>query len=124
MKILGIDDNIEINKLLNTIVTSDGHEFSQVTEGKKGLELIRQGGFDAVLLDIAMPDFSGMDVINALIEDNKIKDTPIVLFSASSISEDYIQEMIAKGVYDFIKKPASISEILMVLKKIEKENNA
>ena len=124
MKILGIDDNIEINKLLNTIVTSDGHEFSQVTEGKKGLELIRQGGFDAVLLDIAMPDFSGMDVINALIEDNKIKDTPIVLFSASSISEDDIQEMIAKGVYDFIKKPASISEILMVLKKIEKENNA
>ena len=120
MKILGIDDNEEINKLLSTVISSDGHEFIQVTDGRKGLELIREGGFDVVLLDIAMPNFSGKDVVNALVEDGKIKDTPIVLFTASSVADDEIQQMIKNGVHACIRKPAPIGEILSTLKSIAK----
>ncbi|MDX1533356.1 MAG: response regulator [Nitrosopumilaceae archaeon] len=119
MKILGIDDNEEINKLLSTVIKSDGHEFTQVNSGRKGLELILQGGFDVVLLDVAMPEFSGKDVVNALIEKGKIKDTPIVLFTASSIVDEEIQELISKGVHSCIRKPAPIHEILNLLKTFQ-----
>lgn len=120
MKILGIDDNEEINKLLSTVVKSDGHEFIQESDGRKGLELIRNGGFDVVLLDIAMPGFSGKDVVNSLVQDGKIKETPIVLFTASSIADEEIQQMISDGVHACIRKPAPIGEILSTLKSIAK----
>lgn len=119
MKILGIDDNEEINKLLSAVIKSDGHEFTQVSRGREGLELILQGNFDLVLLDIAMPEFSGKDVVNALVEKGKIKETPIVLFTASSVKDEEVQTMISKGVHSCIRKPAPIHEILNLLKSFK-----
>jgi len=64
MKILLIDDNAEILDLCEKILTSDGHEYTGVDNGKEGLELIRNQKFDVVLLDLVMPEVTGEDVIN------------------------------------------------------------
>ena len=61
--------------------------------------------FDAVFLDIAMPDFSGLDVIDSLLENGKIKDSAMVLFTASSITDDEVNNLIKKGVHSCIRKP-------------------
>ena len=50
MNILGIDDNEDILKLLDTVISSKGHNFSQVGNGKEGVKLIEEQNFDAVLL--------------------------------------------------------------------------
>jgi len=69
MKILGIDDNTDINELLDTVLNGSGHEFIFVKNGTEGLKFIREKKFDIVLLDLAMPEFSGFDVINSLLKE-------------------------------------------------------
>jgi CheY-like chemotaxis protein len=68
--------------------------------------------FDTVFLDIAMPDFSGLDVIDSLLENGKINDSAIVLFTASSITDDEVNDLIKKGVHSCIRKPVRIETLL------------
>ena len=74
MNILGIDDNEDILSLLKTVLTSRGHDFMSALNGKDGVKLIEEQNFDAILLDLAMPEFSGLDVIESLKKSNRLKD--------------------------------------------------
>jgi two-component system OmpR family response regulator len=112
MKILGIDDNLDINELLSVALKGSGHEFSSVQSGKEGLEKLRQNSYDLVLLDMAMPEFSGIDVIDSLKRDGLMKKQKIVLFTASSITDEEMAELLKKGVSAFIKKPIEIDALL------------
>ncbi len=69
MKILAIDDEQDFLELLKIFLTSEGHEYIGVLTGREGLKKIKDEKFDMVILDLAMPDFSGVDVIDALIKD-------------------------------------------------------
>jgi two-component system OmpR family response regulator len=117
MNILAIDDNEDILKLLDTIITSKGHNFTQSRNGKEGVKLIEEQNFDAILLDLAMPEFSGMDVIESLKKSNVLKDQKIVIFTASSATDKEIGELIQnEGVSFCIRKPVDIK---FLIKKIE-----
>ena len=120
MKILGIDDNADITEMLDTVLNSAGHEFSFVNNGREGLEKIKQNNFDIVLLDLSMPNFTGVDVVNALNEDGIIKKQKIVLFTASSMTETEIEKLIDEGVHSCIRKPVDIPDLLERLTEIEK----
>ncbi len=116
LKVLGIDDNDDINNLLKEIVESAGHDFVYVDNGKEGLQLIRENKFDLVFLDIIMPNFSGINIIDVLFKEDIITKQKIILFTASSISDSEIQALINKGAYSCIRKPASIRQMIDVLK--------
>jgi len=121
LKILQIDDNIDINKLISTVAKADGHDFRWVDNGREGLKFIREEKFDAVLLDLAMPEFSGTAVINALIKEDIINKQPIILFTASSKTDEEIQKLIDKGAHSCIRKPVNIQDLLKKLRKIGSE---
>jgi len=121
LKILGIDDNIDINKLLSTVAKADGHDFRWVDNGRDGLKCIREEKFDAVLLDLAMPEFSGDQVIDSLVKESIIKKQPIILFTASSKTDEEIQGLIDKGAHSCIRKPVNIHDLLKKLRKIGSE---
>ena len=113
MNILAIDDNEDILKLLDTVITGEGHNFTQVRNGKEGVKLIEEQNFDAVLLDLAMPEFSGLDVIESLKKSNKLKDQKIILFTASSATDKEIDALLKHdGIRLCIRKPVDI-EILI-----------
>ena len=117
MKILGIDDNEDILKLLDTVLTSKGHDFMQALNGKDGIKLIEEQNFDAILLDLAMPEFSGVDVIESLKKDNRIKDQKIILFTASSATDKEIDALLQyDGIKSCIRKPVDIN---VLIKKVE-----
>ncbi len=117
MNILAIDDNEDILSLLKTVLTSKGHDFTQALNGKDGVKLIEEQNFDAILLDLAMPEFSGMDVIESLKKSNKLKDQKIVIFTASSATDIEINELLQnEGVSTCIRKPVDIK---ILIKKIE-----
>ena len=117
MNILAIDDNEDILKLLDTVVTGRGHNLTQVRNGKEGVKLIEEQNFDAVLLDLAMPEFSGLDVIESLKKSNILKDQKIVIFTASSATDKEIGELVQnEGVSFCIRKPVDIK---FLIKKIE-----
>ena len=105
MKILIIDDNEDIAKMFSNYMTLKGHLCSVVNDGRIGLDLIDNQTFDAVILDLAMPEFSGRDVIDALHKSGKIKNQNIVTLTASIISYDDESMLKRKGVRLCLKKP-------------------
>jgi len=121
LKILGIDDNADITELLDTVLNSSGHEFSFVNNGKDGLKRIQENSFDLVLLDLSMPEFTGMDVVEALNNEGIINKQKIVLFTASSMTDSEIAELMKKGVHSCIRKPIDIDVLLEKIDTIGKE---
>jgi CheY-like chemotaxis protein len=122
MNILAIDDNEDILKLLDTVVTGRGHNLTQVRNGKEGVKLIEEQNFDAVLLDLAMPEFSGLDVIESLKKSNHLKDQNIIIFTASSATDKVIDELLKnEGISSCIRKPVKIK---FLMKKIDEMVNS
>ena len=121
MNILAIDDNEDILKLLDTVITGEGHNFTQVRNGKEGVKIIEEQNFDAILLDLAMPEFSGIDVIESLKKSNKLKDQKIIIFTASSATETDIDELLLnEGVSSCIRKPVDIDTLMKKVEEIVK----
>ncbi len=121
MNILAIDDNEDILHLLDTVISSNGHDFTQVGNGKEGVKLIEEQNFDAILLDLAMPEFSGLDVIESLKKSNKIKGQKIIIFTASSATNQEIDALLKHdGVKSCIRKPVDINTFVEEMEDIVK----
>ena len=116
MKILIVDDNKDITEMLSRYLTVKGFDCITTNDGLNGLNLIKKEKFDTVFLDLSMPDFGGMDVIVTLEKENVLKDQRIVIFTASSITNEQIQELLAKdGIESCLKKPVQLSELLTAI---------
>ena len=122
MKILAIDDEQDLLDLLKVFLTSEGHEYLGVPTGQEGLKKIKDEKFDLVILDLAMPDFSGEDVIDALVKDGLMGKQKVVIFTASSATEKEYGPLLEKGISEIIKKPLDFDILLEHIKKIESEN--
>lgn len=105
MKILIIDDNQDITEMLCKFFTTKGHECMLSNDGRNGLTMIENQKFDVVLLDLAIPEFSGEKIIDSLHKSGKIKNQKVVLFTATPTSQKEIDDMIEKGAHSHIKKP-------------------
>ena len=117
MKLLLIEDNEESIEVISFYCNSKGNiDFQVINNGKEGLEAIQKDDFDLILLDLAMPEFSGYDVVKALKEDGILESKNIVIFSASS-DRTLIEEMRKKGVKDILKKPCSLGELTDMIER-------
>ena len=63
MKILHVEDVPEISEVFSDILTTKNHNFESETDGKKGLEMVLKNNYDLILLDMCMPNYSGMDFL-------------------------------------------------------------
>lgn len=124
MKILIVDDSHEIVELLVKVLTTVGHEVVASYTGREGLEKIQGGGFDLVFLDIAMPDFSGLDVIDGLVQSGKIAASPVVLFTASSITDAEVAELVKRGVHSCLRKPVRIETLFEKIEEVSRSRSA
>ena len=118
MKILGVDDNADINDLLNTVLIASGHDYVSVTDGREGVKLIQQSKYDILLLDLAMPEFSGHDVLASLRKEKLFDKQKIVILTASSITDEEIDKILKDGVHTCIKKPLDIDFLVEKLEQI------
>jgi len=121
MKILGIDDNEDLLNLCEIALSSEGHEYTAIDSGREGLQAIKDKKFDLVLLDLSMPEFSGVDVIDALVKEGIMKKQKVVIFTASSATEKEYGPLLEKGAHSILKKPLDVDELLETVKKIASE---
>ena len=112
LNILIIDDNEQITKMLTTFLELKNHNCTVTNEGKQGLTLIQEEKFDVVLLDLAMPEFDGYAVINALESKDMLKNSKIIVFTASTISQEELDKLVSRGVNSYILKPIDIDLLL------------
>jgi len=121
LEILIIDDNEQITKMLNTFLELKEHKCTIANDGKEGLAIIKESRHDVVLLDLAMPEFDGFAVIKDLEENNMLKDNKIIVFTASTITEEELDGLVNRGVASYILKPIDID--LLLSKIIETANS-
>lgn len=115
-KILIVDDDTSIADLAKLILESAGYDCTVVDRGTDCVRKLEKEPYDLVLLDIAMPTFSGIDVVNTLKQKGLLESQKIVFFTASSsglTSEPNCKEL---GVLDCIKKPFGKK---LLLEKVE-----
>jgi len=105
MHFLLVDDNKEITKIMSKYFTKKGHMCTVANDGRNALEILQGQKFDATILDLAMPEFSGRDVVMHLKNNGKINDHNIVCLTASSPSGEYEDELRIMGVKAILKKP-------------------
>ena len=120
MKILIIDDSQEIVELLVKVLTTVGHDVVSSYSGREALKMMQEERFDLIFLDIAMPDFSGLDVIDGLVQSGKILKSPVVLFTASSITDAEVAELVKKGVHSCLRKPVRIETLFEKIEEISR----
>ena len=121
LKILIVDDNEQITKMLTTFLELKEHKCTVANDGKEGLAIIKENEHDVTLLDLAMPEFDGFAVIKDLEESNMLKDHKVIVFTASTITEEELDELVERGVSSYILKPIDID--LLLSKIIETANS-
>jgi len=118
MKICIIDDNVSITNMFAKLAKIKGHDCVISNDGRAGLSLLENGTFDAAILDLAMPGFSGIDVINSLEKNDMMDKQKILVLTASSISDDEIENVKKIGVKEVLKKPVKLNALLTILENI------
>jgi len=121
LEILIIDDNEQITKMLTTFLELKEQKCTVANDGKEGLDIIKENRHDVILLDLAMPEFDGYAVINDLEENNMLKDHKIIVFTASTITQDELDGLVDRGVNSYILKPIDID--ILLSKIIETANS-
>jgi CheY-like chemotaxis protein len=103
LKILVVEDNVEISEALSFFCGARKDiECEVINSGQEGLDRIRAENFELILLDLAMPDFSGRDVIESLKQDELIESKNIVIFTASS-DQDVLNKIRDSGIKEIFK---------------------
>ena len=118
MKILIVDDNEQITKMLTTFLELNDHECTVANDGNEGLKMIKENQHDVILLDLAMPEFDGYSVIKDLEENDLLKEHKIIVFTASTITQDELEGLVKRGVSAYILKPIDIDVLHSKLKEI------
>jgi DNA-binding response OmpR family regulator len=117
LKILVIENNVEISEAIGFFCSARKDiDFEAINTGRDGLELIRKENFDLILLDLGMPDFSGMDVLLSLKLDGLIKSKNIVVFTGSS-NQNLSSELREMGVKEIFKKPFILDDLIKLIEK-------
>lgn len=116
MKILIIDDNKSLATMFSKMLELGGHKAIATNDGRNGLALIEKETFDVILLDLAIPDFSGYDIVDSLEKDNLMKNKRVIVLTASHITQEQVDHLKKQGVESVLKKPIQLNAILEALK--------
>lgn len=120
MKIVFIDDEVNVRETLVEILESAGHKVFAADNGVEGLALCRIVVPDVVVCDVMMPGMGGFEVLQRLRSDDDLSEIPFLFLSAKS-DRDFIRKGMNLGADDFITKPFKANELLAALdKKVER----
>lgn len=122
-KILVIDDLPENVFMLQDRLEHEGFEVLTAYDGYTGIDKAKNELPDLILLDVMMPDITGLEVCKILVNEPTTKDIPIILVTAKSGAED-TKEGLEAGAYDYIKKPFNRIELLARVKSALKLSEA
>ena len=110
-KVLIVEDN-ELNmKLFRDLIETCGHEILETRDGIEALKLAREHRPDLILMDIQLPEVSGLEITRWLKEDDELRTIPVVAVTAFAMKGD--EEKIRSGGCEaYIAKPISIGNFL------------
>ncbi|CAI0819336.1 response regulator transcription factor [Serratia fonticola] len=124
MKILLVDDDLELGTMLSEYLTAEGFNASLVLTGKAGVDGALSGEYVAMILDIMLPDMSGIDVLREVRKKSRL---PIIMLTAKGDNIDRVIGL-EMGADDYVPKPCYPRELVArlraVLRRFEEQPEA
>lgn len=115
MQVLHIDDSPEICELYSDMFTTDHHTIRSINDGKEGLSLVLKNDYDLILLDICMPQYSGMDFLRDLTKQRSSELRKVVV-SVLKFNENQIKELLKFGIHSVEGKPTDLQKLEIIKK--------
>jgi DNA-binding response OmpR family regulator len=117
-KILIIEDERHITKFLEFILAREGCEIRSASDGKKALEALDKFNPDGILLDLGLPDISGIDLLNAIRANVNFEKTKVIVLSAT-LYEDISEQLNKAGADAQCSKPIAPSTLVKTLRDLD-----
>ena len=118
-RILIIDDQDAIRRVLRDILENEKYQVDDVANGMDALQLVKEQEYDAIFCDIKMPEMDGIEVLEAV---KQLCDTPVIMISGHGTIDTAV-DAIKKGAFDFIQKPPDLNRLLITLRNaLDKQN--
>ena len=119
MRILLVEDEEEIRKIIKLNLVMEGYEVVTANDGLKALELAQNQHFDLMILDVMLPEVSGFQICEQVrLRNSKVG---IIIVSAKDTSEDRITGL-RLGADDYLTKPFNLEELLLRVQKLLKRS--
>jgi two-component system phosphate regulon response regulator PhoB len=118
-KILIIEDEPDIRKTLEYNISREGYKVVCASSLSKGKEQINSSDFSLILLDLMLPDGSGLDLCREIKSDKDKSSTPIIILTAK---DDEVDKVVGfeLGADDYVTKPFSVRELILRIKAVLK----
>jgi two-component system, OmpR family, KDP operon response regulator KdpE len=110
-RILVVDDDPQIRRVMRVTLTAEGYEVSEVSSGEEALERLHCENYDLVLLDVVMPDIGGIEVCRTLRHGPHAIELAIIMLSVRNAEKDKVDALDA-GADDYVTKPFNFPELL------------
>jgi two-component system, OmpR family, KDP operon response regulator KdpE len=107
-RILVVDDDPQIRRVMRTTLVVQGYEVSDARSGQEAIEKVREGKYDLILLDMNMPDMDGIETCREI---RSFSDVAIVMLTVRDTEKDKVTALDA-GADDYVTKPFSTPELL------------
>jgi len=111
-----VDDEPDTAEMFSEMMRLMGFRPFKTVGGKGAIDLISSKMPSAILLDIMMPDLSGLDVLGELRRDPGLEDIPVIIVSAKSLPSD-IQIALDLGASDYLTKPVTFIDLKRTIEK-------
>lgn len=122
-KILIVEDNDLNMKLFNDLLEANGYQTVQTKDGREVLGLARSEQPDLILMDIQLPEISGLEITRMLKDDSDLKRIPVIAVTAFAMKGD--EEKIREGGCEgYIAKPISVASFLQTVARFLDQNPA
>ncbi|HWC58993.1 MAG TPA: response regulator transcription factor [Verrucomicrobiae bacterium] len=119
LSVLIIDDEAQIQRLLTVALEANGYVVSAVGEGREGIAKAAQRRYDAIILDLGLPDMNGLEVLKNLREWTQI---PVIVLTVQDGETEKV-ESLDRGADDYVTKPFNTSELLARLRATVRRAN-
>ena len=113
-RILIVEDEAKIARFVELELLHEGYEVEKACDGRAGLSAALGGGFDLILLDVMLPELSGMEVLRRLRSESSV---PVILVTARDAVMDKVSGL-DLGANDYITKPFAIEELLARIRAV------
>jgi len=121
-RILVVDDEVDVTELLSYHLRQRGFIAQSVNDPRRALEAVRTFDPDLIVLDVMMPDLSGLQVCQMIRSDTSLRKTPIIFLSAKTEEGDRIDGF-ESGADDYVCKPFSPKELMLRIMAIIKRSS-
>ena len=115
-KILIVEDNDLNLKLFRDLLGANGYQTFETKEGIEAISLTRNVQPDLIVMDIQLPEISGLDITRKIKADSQIRHIPIIAVTAFAMKDDE-EKIMAAGCEAYLSKPIAIDDFLRTIRR-------